>query len=130
MPRSAGSRADAVTTAYRAWVPEFADFDPVRGERSWEASVRSITSDDVNDVARIHAARAGMEIARSETLIRGWLEDSQRLVMVAEHDGRVHGYSSATFLEDAPKVGTDPSGWYLTGVVVTPLSRRHGLGTY
>ena len=48
--------------------------------------------------------------------------------MVAEHEGQVHGYGSATFLESARQDDTDPSGWYLTGVVVTPASRRHGLG--
>lgn len=128
MPRSPRSRADAVTPVYRDWVPEFADFDPARGERSWKASVRSITSGDIDDVARIHAARAGMEKAQSEGLVREWLEDSRRLVMVAEHDGQVHGYGSATFLEEVAQEGTDSPGWYLTGVVVAPPSRRHGLG--
>jgi ribosomal protein S18 acetylase RimI-like enzyme len=114
---------------YREWVPEFANFDPERGALPWDASVRSITGSDVNDVGRIHAARAGIETARAEAVVRGWLEDAGRLVMVAEHDGQVHGYGSATLLEGAAQDGTDPTGWYLTGVVVAPSSRRHGLGT-
>jgi ribosomal protein S18 acetylase RimI-like enzyme len=116
-------------TEYRECVPEFADFDPARGGLRWEASVRLIAGSDVDEVVRIHAARAGIEMVRAEAVVRGWLEDAGRLVMVAEHDGQVHGYGSATFLDAGAPDGTDPSGWYLTGVVVAPPSRRHGLGT-
>ena len=57
-----------------------------------------------------------------------WLEDDRRLVLVAEHEQQVHGYASASFLEGEAADGLVVPGWYLTGVVVDPASRRHGLG--
>lgn len=43
----------------------------------------------------------------------------------ASAPGRVCAYASATYL--SPSAGGAPHGWYLTGVVVAPPARRHGL---
>jgi GNAT superfamily N-acetyltransferase len=62
-------------------------------------------------------------------VVSPWAEAaSGRLVLVAEHRGRVSGYGKAEWLDPDGRGGNAPTGWYLTGLVVTPSARRHGLG--
>lgn len=47
---------------------------------------------------------------------------------VAEHDGEVVGYGKAARCEPRGPDDAAPAGLYLTGVVVAPAWRRHGVG--
>lgn len=79
-------------------------------------------------VAQLHATRQGAPLAKSVSQVLGWLDDDRRLVLVADHDEQVHGYASATFLNAEAGDGLGVPGWYLSGVVINPASRRRGLG--
>lgn len=79
-------------------------------------------------MAQLHAMREDTPLATSVAQVLGWLEDDRRSVVVADHDLQVHGYASATFLDAGAGGGLGVPGWYLSGVVVNPASRRHGLG--
>jgi aminoglycoside 6'-N-acetyltransferase I len=109
-------------------VPEFADFAPGQGADPWHATIGPLREHHVEDVARIYGGRQGDDIASAVAVVRGWLDDPQRLVVVAEHELEVRGYASATLLDVTAPDGSDASGWYLSGVAIDPSSRRHRIG--
>lgn len=60
--------------------------------------------------------------------VAGWLHDDQRLCVVTAFQERIHAYGNAQWLDAVARGWSDPTRWYLSGVVVDPDSRRHGLG--
>jgi hypothetical protein len=47
------------------------------------ATIRPIASSDVDDVARIYAVGEGLDPTKSKALVREWLVEGKRLIMVA-----------------------------------------------
>ena len=119
-------------------MPEFAAFAPREGERDGTRTrrgvrVRPARHDDRSRLAEIAAAREGVSpdevlggLARAHEATR----EGRALLLVAERDGAIAGFGKAAFF--TPAVGAPansaPEGWYLTGVVVDPAHRRHGVG--
>lgn len=109
---------------------KFAEFDEQDSDERWrDAVVRSMQASDVAAVAAIYAERADARINRAVKVASRWAEAStERLVLVVEHRGIVQGYGKAEWLVPQDRGGNAPTGWYLTGLVVAPAARRHGLG--
>jgi ribosomal protein S18 acetylase RimI-like enzyme len=109
---------------------KFAEFHEHDWTERWHGvEVRSLEAADLGAVARVFAQRENVTHHRAEEVVSRWLEPSpKRFVLVAEHDGQVQGYGKAEWLDPDDAGGDAPTGWYLTGVVVTPTARRHGVG--
>lgn len=91
--------------------------------------VREMEAADVEPIARLLAEREELPVARAREVVSCWIpQGPDRLVLVAEHEGRVQGYGKAERLAPEDDGGRGPSGWYLTGVIVRPAARRRGLG--
>ncbi|MCL2543604.1 MAG: GNAT family N-acetyltransferase [Nocardioidaceae bacterium] len=90
-----------------------------------------MTGADVPAVAALYAAREGRPPERAVEVVSGWpagSDDPDRIALVACRDGVVRAYAKAERLDPAAVGGDAPAGWYLTGLVVDPPARRHGLG--
>lgn len=110
---------------------ELADFSSSPPGPPWPALVRPLALADVPVVAGLHAAREGVSFSRAEEVVRGWMSDPTRHVLVAEVEGRVRGFASCALGrldEPAAPLGARDPAWFLSGVVVEPAARRHGLG--
>lgn len=106
---------------------EFHEHD--RTERWHGVEVRSLAATDLVAVARVFAQRESVTRHRAEEVVSRWAEsDPHRFVLVAEHQGMVQGYGKAEWLDPQGAGGDAPTGWYLTGLVVAPTARRHGVG--
>ena len=79
-------------------------------------------------IAALLAEREGWEEPAARDVVRRWLAAEGQLVLVAEHDGRVVGHARAARRDLQGTPDADASGWHLTGVVVAPTARRHGVG--
>jgi len=116
-------------------VSEFANYEPRRAARGPQAApwaaIRPATSADLGALAAIRAAREGEDVGASRQVFeRALARDGDSLLLVAERDGVVVAYGRAGRFEppaDAP-ANHAPAGFYLTGVVVEPGSRRRGVG--
>lgn len=113
---------------------KFADFDAApAAERSGDATllgavkVESAREEDLPHVASIRAERNGKSVAHHLRHLRRMSAElhRRREVYVARVDGHVAGYATAEWMEG----GTLIPGWYLSGLVVSPAYRRHGIGT-
>jgi ribosomal protein S18 acetylase RimI-like enzyme len=115
--------------------PEFAEYQPSRPPRPpVPFVVRAGTSQDAAAVAAIDAQRARVPVGDLAQRVRLELllaehGDPLRMVLVAEVAGRVVAYGRAAHQEHGGAIAarTAPTGWYLTGVVVEPTSRRLGI---
>lgn len=109
---------------------KFSHFHDQRASERWhDVVVRPIADEDVSAVAGIHAEREGVGLENALHSVAPWADrDSKRLVLVAERRGSVVGYGKAEWLCPSEKDGRAPTGWYLTGLVVAPRARRHGVG--
>ena len=83
---------------------------------------------DAGSVAALLGEREGLPAAVAQEVVRRWLADQGQLVLVAERRDRVLGYARAARIDLHGTPDADASGWHLTGVVVAPNARRHGLG--
>lgn len=109
----------------------FQEFRERGNDGPWrDTVVRNLLPCDVGAVSAILAEREGVGLDHARDVVSRWAEpDRQRLVLVAEHDGRLEGYGKAELLAPGTAGGTGPTGWYLTGLVVRPSGRRRGVGT-
>lgn len=107
----------------------FAAFDPDDHGEEAPAVVRPAGPTDLDACAAITAQREGGTTSTWRGVLeRRWARPDQ-LVLVAECDGEVAAYASATHLTPTSEGGRGaPDGWYLTGVLVAPHRRRRGLG--
>ncbi|WP_312720420.1 GNAT family N-acetyltransferase [Mobilicoccus sp.] len=107
----------------------FAAFDPEDHGEEAPAVVRPAGPTDLDACAAITAQREGGTTSTWRGVLeRRWARPDQ-LVLVAECDGEVAAYASATHLTPTSEGGRGaPDGWYLTGVLVAPHHRRRGLG--
>jgi len=91
--------------------------------------VRPLAEADVSAVSEIYAERERVDRERATRAVSPWVDsDPHRRVFVAERHGQVLGYGKAERLRAGDEAGRAPTGWYLTGLVVTPSARRHGVG--
>jgi hypothetical protein len=90
-------------------VPKFADFASGKSADLWCAVIVPLREDHIDVVASIYADREGTD-ATSVAAVRGWLEDPERFVLVAEYEGEVRGYASAQLLDVTAPTGLDASG--------------------
>jgi GNAT superfamily N-acetyltransferase len=74
--------------------------------------------------------RDGGEAAAWRTSFERSLAVEDRMTFVAVMDGRVAGHGTAGWFAPSALApdSTAPDGWYLLGLVVDPVSRRHGIG--
>ncbi len=95
-----------------------------------DTSVRRFESGDFERCAGLLAARSGWSLDRARRSVGRWRGHGtdDQIVVVAERDATVHGYGRANRLDPGAGGGTGPAGWFLTGLVVAPESRRHGIG--
>lgn len=102
----------------------FAEYRPsAHGSRDATLVVRDALPDDVDGIARVARTRGGEHVGL-EGRLSAWVDDDERVVVVACHD-EVVGWSSASRLaghDDAP------DGWYVSSLAVDPAWRRRGAG--
>jgi ribosomal protein S18 acetylase RimI-like enzyme len=120
-------------------VSEFAEYAPgvERGQRrllGGALAIRPPRHVDLAAAAAIAAAREGESVAGwVERFARLWAEcqGGLALFLVAARDDVVIGYAKVNrFVSPAAaSANVVPAGWYLTGVVVEPGSRRCGVGS-
>ena len=117
-------------------VVEFAEYDETRPEGSpLSFAVRPATPDDAPAVALLDAERNRVDPDSILPYVRRDLEaiasgDLLRTCAVATSDGTEVGYARAAWKDygASPDARKLPSGWYLTGLVVSPRWRRQGVG--
>lgn len=115
---------------------EIAEFQQARPERPpLSFAARVATPDDAPAIARLDAARNGTEAAEILPRVRRDLEAaasgaSARRCWVAATEDEIVGFARAAWRDfgEAPEARDLPSGWYLTGIVVSPGFRRRGIG--
>ncbi|MDJ0972837.1 MAG: GNAT family N-acetyltransferase [Planctomycetota bacterium] len=99
-----------------------------------ELGVRAAVVEDADGIARVAASDGTQTRTEILPLIRTELEEIasgklHRYTCVAEVDGTIVGYGRCagddTFTKGFPQL---PDGWYLSGVLVLPSSRRRGVG--
>lgn len=109
-------------------MPDFAPYDPAaRGSGApIRAVMRPATHGDLDGLASIQLTAVTRTRADWATVIDKSLSED-RLLLVAEVDGRIVAFAQSHFLEEHA-VDHGPAGYYLTGVTVVPACRRAGLG--
>jgi predicted O-methyltransferase YrrM/ribosomal protein S18 acetylase RimI-like enzyme len=117
---------------------EFAAYAPgaTTGPMLTEAdglSLRPARAEDLLRLAPIAAAREGIPLERAlEGFERFFAETSagHALLLIAELAGAAIGFGRASYFTPPPDSPPNmaPEGWYLAGVVVSPGSRRRGVG--
>ncbi|MGB3762747.1 MAG: GNAT family N-acetyltransferase [Ornithinimicrobium sp.] len=109
---------------------KFAEFRQVGPMERWQdVAVRPMRRADIAAVAALFGQRENVTRHEAEQVASQWIPPTpNRFVTVAEHRGQVHGYGKAEWLNPERAGGDAPTGWYLTGLVVMPAARRHGLG--
>lgn len=110
--------------------PLFAEYRPGDASVPTHVDVRALTRAELDACVALAAQREGGEAATWRTSFERSLHAEDRMTFVAVTDGRVAGYGTAGWfapstLSPRPLV---PDGWYLLGLVVAPLARRHGIG--
>lgn len=107
---------------------EFEQFSrPESSRPPIDALIEPMKREDIGPCARLAAAREGDAVERWISAFHRVMDSAQEFVLVGRHDDHVVGYGKAAWLHLAPET-LAPSGWYLTGVVVDPPSRRCGVG--
>lgn len=114
---------------------EFAEFVERRGDlEPLPVVVRRVVPGDAEAVAEIHAARERLDPADVLPRVRSELLEiaaghAGRYASVAVLDGRVVAYGKLLWMDLAadPRARAAPTGWYLSGVVVSPPFRRRGV---
>ncbi|MCB9915295.1 MAG: GNAT family N-acetyltransferase [Planctomycetes bacterium] len=97
--------------------------------------VRHARATDAPALAEIIAEREdlpyGVVLPRVEREADAPAPRPEHRLLVAEAGGRVLGYGRSYVVHRAPNAPARvaPAGWYLGGVVVTPLARRRGIGS-
>ena len=116
--------------------PEFAEFDELGSVlEPIQVQIRAAVPSDSCEIAEIHAQRHGIESQDVLLDARREIEaiekgDQLRYCCVAEIHQELIGYGKAAMKEyeaDAASRSA-PTGWYLTGLVVSPNYRRRGVG--
>ena len=103
-----------------------------QGEAWADVAVRAIEPRDAERCAELLSYRTGRSPTQAQKSVAGWLESpvpARRMTLVAERGSSILGYSRADWLDPEAQGGRGPAGWYLTGLVVSADSRRHGVGT-
>jgi ribosomal protein S18 acetylase RimI-like enzyme len=95
--------------------------------------VRAAVPADADAIAAVDAARNGVDPDSIRPLVRKELDgiaagDRRRFCAVAVVDAEVVAYGRASWRDHGPEARSAPTGWYLTGVVVSPPFRRRGIG--
>lgn len=110
----------------------FADRSTEATGEFWDdVVVREMQARDVERCAELLAIRTGRSAVRAVESTTRWIEQSdliRRMTLVAERNSQVLGYARAAWLDPGSEGGRAPRGWYLTGLVVSADSRRHGVG--
>lgn len=107
---------------------EFVEYNPGRPSEARPEGMRIEDAElgDVESIASLIADREGGAVEPFRVSIANQITEppeSCRL-HVARVDGLVVGYSRVSWF-DAPSL---PTGWYLSGLIVAPEFRRHGIG--
>lgn len=111
-------------------VSQFAEYEPARTGPRADVTVVPLAERHLDACAVIASEREGGEPSSWRASLQERLHAAEQVTYVALVDGVVAGYASAGWL--APRVGRPdsvaPDGWYLAGLVVTPVYRRLGVG--
>jgi ribosomal protein S18 acetylase RimI-like enzyme len=108
----------------------FAPYEPDAVGRVLRVDVRPAEAADLDACAGLAHQRNGGEVDVWRSRFAVELDDPERLLVVAEVDGRVAGQASAGWLSVDPELADNiKPGWYLTGVLVDPALRRGGVGS-
>jgi ribosomal protein S18 acetylase RimI-like enzyme len=117
---------------------DFADYTP--GARKPDPStpsdhlaIRPAAPPDLPKIAAIAALREKEPVHEWRSVIERIHAQALRgraLLLVAENAGEVAGFGKVGYFAPplASPENVSPTGWYLTGVVVSPAHRRRGLG--
>jgi phosphinothricin acetyltransferase len=108
-------------------VPNYASYDPDgrRAGAPLDAVLRPATYEDVDELTSIELTVV-VRTADDWTRAIDKMVSGERLLLVAEIDGRIGAFAQAHHLAEHP-VDHAPAGYYLTGVTVLPVHRRAGL---
>ncbi len=107
----------------------FAAFEPDLVGRSLSVSVRPAEAADLDACAALASQRNGGEPDVWRSRLNVERDDPERLLVVAEVDGRIAGHAGAGWLSFDPELADNVKpGWYLTGILVDPAFRRGGVG--
>ena len=107
----------------------FAAYEPDAVGQLLAVSVRPAEVADLDACAALAHQRNGGEFTTWRSRLAVELDDPERLLVVAEVDGRIAGQASAGWLSVDPDLADNlKPGWYLTGVLVDPALRRGGVG--
>lgn len=91
--------------------------------------VEQLSPSWVEACAALAAEREDDPVERWLPVFRQRAAAEPATTFVARVDGRLAGYASMGWLSPEQAGGTAPDGWYLTGLVISPQWRRHGIGT-
>jgi GNAT superfamily N-acetyltransferase len=92
--------------------------------------VREARAGDLAAIVLTLEERQGMQVDGFSELVRTEIEAEDALVLVAEVGTSFAGYGRAGGFAHPPDAPDNcaPAGFYLTGLVVAPSHRRHGIG--
>ncbi|HAM44048.1 MAG TPA: N-acetyltransferase [Propionibacteriaceae bacterium] len=109
----------------------FARFDPHARGTAAEVAVRVAGESDLTRCADLACRRNGGDQDLWYSRLAVDQADPERLLVVAEIDGTVVGHACAGWQHfDRHLAHNVKDGWYLTGVIVEPDSRRRGVGRH
>jgi RimJ/RimL family protein N-acetyltransferase len=96
--------------------------------------IRDCRYSDLPEAAKIQSEREGGELFYHQTRLASFFKktrDPQRAnFKLAELNNRITGFGKCEYLnipDNAPQ-NSIPEGWYLSGLIVAPDFRRHGIG--
>jgi len=110
--------------------PNFAAFDPAgRREPRTDLDYSLGSHGDRATVAALAYAVYGGSISQWHARLERALTRDRICLVIARHHGIAIGYGKADHRQPVTAEDAAPEGCYLTGVVVLPTWRRHGIGS-
>ena len=107
----------------------FADYEPqVDAQTTVSPRIDPLSHSTVTACAALAAAREGDPVERWLPVFAQRATADPVTTFVAHVDQHFAGYASMSWLSPGKDGAMAPEGWYLTGLVVAPEWRRHGVG--
>lgn len=107
----------------------FADYEPQADARTTASPrIDPLSPPTVTACAALAAAREGDPIERWLPVFERRAAADPVTTFAARVDRHFAGYASMHCLSPGKDGGKAPDGWYLTGLVIAPEWRRHGIG--
>jgi ribosomal protein S18 acetylase RimI-like enzyme len=95
-----------------------------------EIVIRRATTSDLTECAQLISNDESGVFEDWRSRFEQDLADPQRLFLVATVDDSVAGYGHTTYTRTSEgDVDTSPTGYFLSGLLISPGHRRQGLGT-